>query len=291
LQDDLAQLAARVDALPVPTDRSEALESLTQAVAAMDARIATLERAPAPDGTLSAPAIAAWTADIAALQTALADQAVRLDALATTPTGVDMATVEARLAELTAAAQADLAAAQSQTAAAEAAAAAAMSGAAQRAAMDRVLAALDAGTPFDAALADLGTAGATLPESLTAVAADGVPTLAALQAGFPDAARAALAAARDEGLDGDGGGLTAFLRQTLDIRSVTPRDGTDPDAILSRAEAALREGRLSDALAEVASLPEVVRAAMAIWTGPAQARVAALSAATTLSETLAAQVP
>ena len=109
----------------------------------------------------------------------------------------------------------------------------------------------------------------------------------ALQTDFPDAARAALAVARSEGLAGeDGGGIAAFLRNQFDVRSVTPQEGTTADAILSRAEEDLRQNRLSDALAEVASLPEVVRAEMSGWISAAETRTAALATVEGLSEIL-----
>ena len=49
--------------------------------------------------------------------------------------------------------------------------------------------------------------------------------------------------------------------------------------MLSRAEAALAEGRLSDALAEIEALPETARAAMADWAAQARSRADALVAA------------
>jgi hypothetical protein len=78
----------------------------------------------------------------------------------------------------------------------------------------------------------------------------------------------------------------AFLRHQLDVRSVEPREGDDPDAILSRAEAALRDSRLTDALAEIATLPEAAQAPMGAWIAAAEGRVAALSALQALVETL-----
>ena len=65
-----------------------------------------------------------------------------------------------------------------------------------------------------------------------------------------------------------------------------PREGNDPDAVLSRAEAALREGRLTDALAELEALPEEGRAELSDWAGQAANRLAAVNAAQSLSETL-----
>ena len=80
--------------------------------------------------------------------------------------------------------------------------------------------------------------------------------------------------------------MGTFLRQQFDVRSTQPRKGSDPDAILSRAEAAVEEDRLSDALAEIATLPEVARAEMTGWTGKAQARADALAAISDLSQSL-----
>jgi hypothetical protein len=78
----------------------------------------------------------------------------------------------------------------------------------------------------------------------------------------------------------------AFLRAQLGVRSLEPREGDDADAILSRAEAALAEGRLGDALAEIETLPEGARAAMSGWAAEATARRDALAAAEALSAEL-----
>jgi hypothetical protein len=116
-----------------------------------------------------------------------------------------------------------------------------------------------------------------------------VGTLQSLQEGFAEAARAALAAARAEGLADDGRSpVVAFLRSQIDLRSVEPREGDDPDAVLSRAEAALGEARLTDALAEIAALSEVVRAPMGGWIAAAESRQSAIAALQALAETLPA---
>jgi len=46
---------------------------------------------------------------------------------------------------------------------------------------------------------------------------------------------------------------------------LTPREGDDPDAVLSRAEAALRDGRVDETLALIATLPAEGQAAMMDW--------------------------
>ena len=94
----------------------------------------------------------------------------------------------------------------------------------------------------------------------------GVPSLATLQDSFAEAARAALEAAlRADMGDSWTDRAMSFFRTQTGARSLTPREGSDPDAILSRAEAALAKGDLVTTLAELDSLPEVARTAMADW--------------------------
>ncbi|EYD74188.1 hypothetical protein Rumeso_04245 [Rubellimicrobium mesophilum DSM 19309] len=225
------------------------------------------------------PRVAETEAGLADVRRALAEAQASLDALAGR---LDQAeTQSASAAEEAQAAAASLAEAQTRAATAETQARA-------RTALGELEAAFDAGQSLEAPLADLAATGVTVPDALTQVAADGVPTLAELRDGFPDAARAALEAARGEGLLDDGGGVMGFLRNQLSVRSVSPRDGSDPDAVLSRAEAQLSEGHLDAALAEVDSLPEPVRAAMADWLAQAQTRAQAGAALADLRDTLPA---
>jgi hypothetical protein len=155
------------------------------------------------------------------------------------------------------------------------------------AALSQIRTALDTGGGFSEALAELREAGIEPPEALRSVAADGTFTLSELQSSFPDAARAALAASRDAAAQaGETGGASAFLRNVLGARSLEPREGDDADAVLSRAEAALRENRLTDALAELGTLPEEAAAEMADWAASANQRLEAVSAAQALSEEL-----
>ena len=278
------RIATEVTGLQSALDASAApLTILNDKLTALDERLTAVERAPAADGSLTSVAIASWQEEIRQMQDALVEQQNQIAAFVAQVDATDTAALEARLAELTDAADAQLAAARTEAEMLQATAARTTA----RAAMDRILAALDAGTAYDVPLGDLVEAGLTVPPELASHAA-GLPTLDALQDDFPAAARAALDVARTEGLADDGGNrFVSFLRDQFNVRSVTPQEGTDPDAVLSRAEAALDEGRLADTLAEVASLPEVVRAAMSGWTGQAEARSAALAAANALSETLA----
>ncbi|MEP6019572.1 MAG: hypothetical protein ABJ251_13945 [Paracoccaceae bacterium] len=154
-----------------------------------------------------------------------------------------------------------------------------------RAAISQVRAAFDAGQPFDGPLKDLDAIGLVeIPEILKDTAADGVATMANLQSQVPDAARAALSAARSENQDSEGVG--GFLQRQLGIRSLEPTEGDDPDSVLSRIEAAINENRLTDALTEVELLPEGARAALGDWLNLAQTRASAVSAVETLLQSL-----
>jgi hypothetical protein len=275
---DLAPLEAEVTAL-----RAD-LGPLAERIAALEERVTAMERAPANDGTLSANAIAAWQQDIEDLKAAVATQAAQAGEIAALQS--QMAAQEAEMARMVDEAAQRLDAAQSTVAEIEEAATANATATLRRAVLASLQTAVDAGQPFGNLLGELAGTGVDVPEGLSA-GAEGVATLAALTDAFPEAARAALAAARAEGLAEDGGnGVMAFLRSQLDVRSVEPREGSDPDAVLSRAEAALRDARLGDALAEIATLPEPVRAPMSDWIAAAEMRVAALTALQALAETL-----
>jgi hypothetical protein len=149
----------------------------------------------------------------------------------------------------------------------------------------RVLAAIDAGVALEAPLQDLAETGVVqIPDALADLPKDGIATLSQLQADFPALARRALANARDA--SGDGGVLD-FIKRQLGARSVTPRVGDDPDAILSRAEAALRQGDLPRTLQELSALPD--DPVLAPWVAAATARHQAQTAAQSLVADLKAR--
>jgi len=155
------------------------------------------------------------------------------------------------------------------------------------AALAQLRAALTAGEPFSEALATLGGTGVDIPPVLKDAAATGVPTLADLQQEFPDAARRALAAAiREEADQGKIDRFTAFLRTQLGARTLTPKEGNDPDAVLSRAEAALRSGNLGRALSELEALPKAGRKAMSGWIERAERRKQAVEAVNAIASGL-----
>ncbi len=273
-------------------------------IAALEQQIAALDAAEPPTVDLSGieETQTALGAEIDRLDTAIAGLREQIENLPTVSAGnaaiPDTAAYQAELDALRnqmqgqLATMAETAQSQLETARAEAAmieenAAAAARRAAGRAALARIQTGLESGAPLGAALDDLQEAlGEPVPDALSAVRG-GVPTLASLQETFPDVARAALATARSEGVAGEeSSGFGAFLRNQLDVRSVSPREGTTVDAILSRAEAAVKSGRLSDALAELAALPDVARAEMSEWLSQAEARASAVTAVDMLATTL-----
>ena len=266
---DLTPLKDRIDGLQQDlTQQIGTLEAdLTDRIDGLDARLTDVEKRPEGDGTLSDTAMAAYERELDDLR-------------------ADLATQREEVAAIAQKAAEDLSAARAEAEQLEQQALQEARAAAGRAALNRLRVAVADGDPFDDLLGDLQEVASELPQPLVAVAEAGVADQATLEEEFDPAARAALAAAREEGLAGETGGLGTFLRQQFDVRSTQPRKGSDPDAILSRAEAAVEEDRLSDALAEIATLPEVARAEMTGWTGKAQARADALAAISDLSQSL-----
>jgi hypothetical protein len=301
-QDDLAPLTTELSA------QAARLETLTAEVAALTADLAALRDTPPPVADTSAledriSALEARPETPAVSDAALADLAARLETLESRPADaeqqVEQATQDiltsiadqrAELERLARETQARLAEAEAQAEALRAAGAEAEAAATARAAMARVEAALNLGGPFADALAEVQEiTGTPVPPLLLELAAEGAPTLADLRAAFPDAARSALAASRQVALPEEATTmerLTAFLQAQTGARSLAPREGDGPDAVLSRAGAALDAGNLQAALTEMDALPEPGQVAMADWRRLADIRLAASAAAAELSATL-----
>ena len=262
---DLSALEAQIEAVRTDTaDQIGALEGdLEGQFATIDTRLIEVEKRPNGDGTLSDTALDAYQRELEQLR-------AELDAS------------QANVMSAAAQAEADLAAARAEAELLEKEALAAAEAAAARAALNRVAAAVETGAPFASAIADLPD---DVLAALSAASETGVATTASLVDQFPAAARAALATARAEGVSDDAGGLGGFLRSQFDVRSTSPQEGSGPDAVLSRAEAAVKEGRVADALAELEALPEVARAELTDWTALATERADVLDAIATLYET------
>ena len=299
-------------AMPTPELGQETVQSLSQAAAATGAEAGAeaarriIAESPASDtpanlnATLSAQAsqIAALGQAVDDLRAALpADLAQRLDSqkaaldeLSARPTidpetaqrvqqvADSVAQTQAQLRQASEAATAELARVRAEAAALQDASAEAARRARTAAAAATLSSALTTGQPGatggrDAAVAQLEQAGVAVPQALTAE----IVPLDQLQASFADAARAGLGASLGAG-DTGGSALGNFLRAQTGARSIEPREGGDPDAILSRADAAVARGDIAAALAEIDVLPEPGRAAMKGWTDQARAWQAASGA-------------
>lgn len=155
-------------------------------------------------------------------------------------------------------------------------------------AAERLKVAVETGKEYASVLAIIaGEAAVEIPKSLMEGADDGVAPMLELQQSFPDAARRALkASVQTEAGDGLVGKLTAFLKSQLGPRSLEEKEGDDPDAILSRAEAALSRNDLRQAVELVRQLPEAGVAEMATWLGAADRRLEVQTALDELTEIL-----
>lgn len=289
----LKQLESRPDVDPVLAERMTQLEGVVAALPAPE---------PAPDLSDMTTALSDFGARLTALET----QVSALAAMPTDGSGVSSAAINAAveslrkdiedlkganaaaaadLAEMAADAEAKRAAAEADAEKVRAEAEAAMKAAIHLSALGRIKAAMESGAPFADALSDLE--GYEIPPPLVKTAEAGVPSVATLADAFPEQARAALEASVRANIgESWGDRVTAFLQTTTGARSLTPREGTDPDAVLSRAEAAAKAGDFPTALAEIMTLPEVGQAAMAGWIADVQMRMNAQEAVAALSATV-----
>lgn len=246
------ELAEVSNNLSAAQTQISALAERVGGLEALSDRLTAIETRPVTDGA-SDEAIAAYEAELARVTEALAAQ--RQD--------IERMVAEARALDATSAEAARVATAQT--------------------ALARLKIKLDNGEDFQDLVAELTALDVAVPETLTS-AAGGVATLQALTAGFAPAARNALSVSRSE--TAGSGGISGYLRRYLNARSVTPREGDDPDAILSRAEASVRAGDIASALTEIEALPEAARAELSAWEAAARLRALASAAADELAQSL-----
>ncbi len=273
--DALAKASVATPADPQMDQRfallDSALSDISDRVEGIDARLKSLELRPVAGGGASAAAVDSVQTEMAALRKMIEDQRASLStSQADISAAADEAAARIKAAEDDATRLRDEAAATAKAAGG-------------RAAVSHVQAALESGASMEAALADIAAAGIAVPPDL-ATQATGVPSLASLRAAFPDAARDALTLSlRDTAGDGTLNRIGAFLRSQTGARSLSPRAGDDPDAVLSRAEAALGTGDLAGAVAELGALPEAGQARMAEWIALANRRISAMDAVASLA--------
>ena len=72
--------------------------------------------------------------------------------------------------------------------------------------------------------------------------------------------------------------ILTFLKSQLQARSTIPRQGSDPDAVLSRSEAFLKSNDLEKSLFELTQLDGIASKVMAPWRISAESRIASLLA-------------
>lgn len=290
LEGQFGALQTEVQALAGAPATDPRVDAVTGAVETVEATLAQVQ------GELDAV-----QAEIGAQTGLLANLEAQMEAIAALPEGTDtvdnaaMAALQAtlaqqqseneamqsRLAEMASAAQAEMDAVRERAGELQSETQAAVDEASNRAFVAGLTAALENGSAFGPAMSALTVAA---PDALSAVAETGVETLLDLQRQFPAAARDGLAASlRATVSDDPADRVFAFLRAQVGARSLEPREGDDPDAVLSRAQEAVNTGQLDVALTELTALPEDGQAAMASWIGAAQARIDALAALDTLA--------
>lgn len=255
-QDKIAETANQANESRLAVDEanarvaalSERLEALGSKTQALEGRIIEVEKRPMTEGA-SSVAIEAYEREVEQLRAMVAEQLKEAESLKET---------SARTAQETMA----------------------------QAALTRIVSAVDTGIPYRVALTELASvSGVSIPSDLSQYADKGVPTNLALADAFPEYAREALADARKLESDGENR-ISHFLKSQLGARSTEPKEGTDADAVLSRAEAALREGRLAASLEELTGLPESSQAIMSDWRDLAETRLAATRAVEALAQSL-----
>ncbi len=281
---DLSGVEADISA---QASRVEALESALQSAGGEAFDSSEIEAAQSELGQ----ALTGLNEGLAGLTELVGDLADRVSALENrpdvplTPDGAQamaeqLSAFQSELDAVTATARAEIEAVQTRASEIEQAAMAAEAAAQRRAAVAELNAALESGAPYAETLGDFEN----VPDGLSAAAESGVATLGELRESFPDAARSALAETQTLPEDGSmGDRVTAFLRRQTNARSLAPRDGDDPDAVLSRAEAALASGDLNATLSELEALPPEAMAQLEDWRASAAARQAALNGAATLT--------
>jgi len=247
---------------------SAALSDLATKLQDIDTRLTALEKRPVAEGGMTSEAAAAYERELQTMRDLLATQRADIEKLAAEAT-----------AKIEGVAQQ---AAEAEKTAEEVAKATAI-----KVAVAQLQSALDNGGAFEATVTNLAAAGVDVPPVLKDAAKGGVPTLLDLQETYPQAARAGLAASvKATTGDGVGNKIGAFFRSQVGARSLEPREGDNPDAVLSRAEAALGKGDISGVIALVGALPDEGQAAMAGWVKQAEMRLQAVNAVGALADSL-----
>ena len=283
------QFAARVDGLTgTLASMQDGLSALELQLGDLEGRLSDAESRPITGGDSAAQqALAAYEADLDALRTELTQQTESNKALAAdlekraAAAQTEMESAAERAAEL----QRE---AEKQTQLIQEKAEARATSAALREALVSLDASLKTGVSYERSLGALGES-AEIPPVLVENARTGISSLTELRDSFPPLAREALDASIRETVGDDvASRAIAFFRAETRVRSLTPREGNDPDAVLSRAEAALRDSNYRTALEELSALPQSGQQVMSEWMTRLRTRLEVTEAADELTKTLLA---
>ena len=134
------------------------------------------------------------------------------------------------------------------------------------------------GTPYKTSLDNIELIlGLKAPDILRNLAETGIPTMKNLTESFPEFSRLALSADRNV-KETENFKLLTFLKSQLQARSTIPRQGSDPDAVLSRSEAFLKSNDLEKSLFELTQLDGIASKVMEPWRISAENRIESLLA-------------
>ncbi len=253
LQDRINTLSTNQSEIEFPdiTPLSMSIETLGKQLDSLETRIATLETLPIENNTID-------TSELQQLRATLSAQ-------------------KAESAELSAELQRLASVQQSQIRDAETQALEAARNTADAAARQTLQASLSNGEPYAHVLNSLSK---PLPEVAQATAEQGIPTAESLTEPFDALARRALILAHEENAQAGPlpERLMAFMQAQVGARSVTPRDGEDTDAILSRAQAAALADDFTTAVQEIETLADAPRAVFTDWLEAAKHRATVTTA-------------
>ena len=137
-----------------------------------------------------------------------------------------------------------------------------------------IQAAVEAGIPYAAIIGESESNSLELPAIILELSEDGVATLLELQNEFEDLITEALKAVETGAERGSIQDMARSIVSSLvQVRSLTPREGDDAVAVLSRLEERLKKGDLGSVLELYAQLPQPVQVTLESWKHKVQNRL------------------
>ena len=137
-----------------------------------------------------------------------------------------------------------------------------------------IQAAVEAGIPYAAIIGESEINRLELPSIILDLSEDGVATLAELQNEFEELITEALKAVETGAESGSIQDMArSIVTSLVQVRSLTPREGDDAVAVLSRLEESLNKGNLESVLELYAQLPPSVQDTLATWQHKIQNRL------------------